>query len=358
MGTLTPSLDELDEPKCYIGPFGRLLPVEAERPTWLHESSPSRTPRRRARYSPKSEPPKKPTALQFGSDTSLGRIPGDESSEEETSSPVPADTVEHVESSRPRKRKVVSQLPTPTSCYASSLSDWSSGSSRTASPDGVTSGHGRPLTSDAVGPPTSVPYLAQKELEFPLPYPEPTIASDEPVDLSMGLYMGDTESEGALSPQMDFDFDSFDYAKLGIFPPEYVEPPPGHYHQSRLPYIPDLASTQVPAPLSIEMSGEDNSLQDIAPGVPQQRQLVYVVEERVVEGEGVCYIYSDGSHCPKYRNGELVNANWGVTKAGKPRKRLAQACLTCRSKKIKCIPNLPKCDQCRRSGRNCRYENA
>jgi hypothetical protein len=33
-------------------------------------------------------------------------------------------------------------------------------------------------------------------------------------------------------------------------------------------------------------------------------------------------------------DGTPVNANWGVTKAGRPRKRLGLACLTCREKKI------------------------
>ncbi|KAL2862557.1 uncharacterized protein BJX67DRAFT_294664 [Aspergillus lucknowensis] len=84
----------------------------------------------------------------------------------------------------------------------------------------------------------------------------------------------------------------------------------------------------------------------------------HVVDERYIEGEGLCYIYADGSHCPKIIDGVPVNANWGVTKAGKPRKRLAQACLTCREKKIKCHPNLPKCDQCQKSGRECRFESA
>ncbi|KAI2976496.1 transcriptional regulator family: Fungal Specific TF [Aspergillus niger] len=84
----------------------------------------------------------------------------------------------------------------------------------------------------------------------------------------------------------------------------------------------------------------------------------HVVDERYVEGEGLCYIYADGSHCPKIIDGVPVNANWGITKAGKPRKRLAQACLTCREKKIKCQPNLPKCDQCQKSGRECRFESA
>lgn len=86
--------------------------------------------------------------------------------------------------------------------------------------------------------------------------------------------------------------------------------------------------------------------------------LPHVVDERYVEGEGLCYIYADGSHCPKIIEGVPVNANWGITKAGKPRKRLAQACLTCREKKIKCQPNLPKCDQCQKSGRDCRFESA
>lgn len=86
--------------------------------------------------------------------------------------------------------------------------------------------------------------------------------------------------------------------------------------------------------------------------------LPHVVDERYIEGEGICYVYADGSHVPKSIDGIPVNANWGVTKAGKPRKRLAQACLTCREKKIKCQPNLPKCDQCQRSGRECRFESA
>lgn len=86
--------------------------------------------------------------------------------------------------------------------------------------------------------------------------------------------------------------------------------------------------------------------------------LPHVVDERYIPGEGICYIYADGSHCPKTIDGEPVNASWGITKAGKPRKRLAQACINCREKKIKCQPNIPKCDQCHKSGRECRFESA
>src|SRR5277367_3274646 len=46
-----------------------------------------------------------------------------------------------------------------------------------------------------------------------------------------------------------------------------------------------------------------------------------VVREEELPGLGQCYIYDDGSHCPKQINGEPVNPKWGLTKAGRPRKR-------------------------------------
>ncbi|KAL2672196.1 hypothetical protein Neosp_012897 [[Neocosmospora] mangrovei] len=76
-----------------------------------------------------------------------------------------------------------------------------------------------------------------------------------------------------------------------------------------------------------------------------------------VPGEGMCYFYDDGSHCKPVIDGEAVNAHWGVTKAGKPRKRLAIACVTCREKKIKCDPDYPRCVQCEKFGRVCKFKN-
>lgn len=78
------------------------------------------------------------------------------------------------------------------------------------------------------------------------------------------------------------------------------------------------------------------------------------VGQRDIAGEGLCYIYEDGTYCRAIIDGEPVNPSWGITKAGKPRKRLAQACLTCREKKIKCEPGYPKCHQCAKSQRACR----
>lgn len=82
------------------------------------------------------------------------------------------------------------------------------------------------------------------------------------------------------------------------------------------------------------------------------------VRQAEVPGEGLCYFYDDGSHCKTVIDGEQVNAHWGVTKAGKPRKRLAIACLTCREKKIKCDPDFPRCVQCEKFGRVCKFKNA
>jgi hypothetical protein len=82
------------------------------------------------------------------------------------------------------------------------------------------------------------------------------------------------------------------------------------------------------------------------------------VRQAEVPGEGMCYFYDDGTHCKTVIDGEVVNAHWGVTKAGKPRKRLAIACITCREKKIKCDPDYPKCEQCEKFGRVCKFKNA
>ena len=83
-----------------------------------------------------------------------------------------------------------------------------------------------------------------------------------------------------------------------------------------------------------------------------------VDHEAYIPGRGLCFIYTDGSVCPKNIDGDSVNPHWGMTKAGKPRKRLAQACTTCREKKIKCDPQSPKCAQCQKFGRECRFDTS
>lgn len=71
-------------------------------------------------------------------------------------------------------------------------------------------------------------------------------------------------------------------------------------------------------------------------------------------GEGAFHVYEGGHRLPIEVDGEVVNPQWGLTKANKPRKRLAIACLDCREKKIKCEPGASSCLQCEKAKRPCR----
>ncbi|KAL6722122.1 hypothetical protein ACLMJK_001228 [Lecanora helva] len=136
----------------------------------------------------------------------------------------------------------------------------------------------------------------------------------------------------------------------GAAPPQHIQtlktPAPSQYLQNQMnPYH------GVPDPQMVsEQSGQARS--NVVK--PQPR----VIAERDIPGEGPSWVYEDGSTCKKVIDGEQVNAQWGVTKAGKPRKRLAIACTTCREKKIKCDPAEPKCVQCEKFGRECRFMTA
>lgn len=182
--------------------------------------------------------------------------------------------------------------------------------------------------------------------------------------------------------------------------PSYM-PHPGQHHLSSIPYqgLPPQASypqPQVPQgsshgytshlpqqsypyqvsqeqslpariePLPTERSPEYDHPTNSALGsggeqrsVPKSiKPMARVVADDDLPGEGPVWIYEDGTRIPKEIEGEAVNASWGITKAGKPRKRLAIACTTCREKKIKCDPAEPKCVQCEKFGRECRFTTA
>jgi hypothetical protein len=129
----------------------------------------------------------------------------------------------------------------------------------------------------------------------------------------------------------------------------YPEPPAGHSAPSQPPTMPTV-------PVAAEaVHTKDGLGPKIWTGT---HFLPRFVKAEEVPGEGLCYFYDDGSHCKTVIDGETVNAHWGVTKAGKPRKRLAIACVTCREKKIKCDPDYPRCVQCEKFGRVCKFKNA
>ena len=93
--------------------------------------------------------------------------------------------------------------------------------------------------------------------------------------------------------------------------------------------------------------------QDVqSPAVGENHGQLLRVEVHPTEGE--VYLYEDGHTVPTRVDGEPVNPNWGLTKANKPRKRLAMACLDCREKKIKCEPGKDSCVQCQKATRICR----
>ena len=92
------------------------------------------------------------------------------------------------------------------------------------------------------------------------------------------------------------------------------------------------------------------------PGTDSSGQAKPVSDEANVGGRGSCFVYDDGTDAQTLVNGDIMNTKWGRTKAGKPRKRLGQACNTCREKKIRCDPQLPKCAQCQKFGRDCKFE--
>jgi hypothetical protein len=87
-------------------------------------------------------------------------------------------------------------------------------------------------------------------------------------------------------------------------------------------------------------------------------QSSHVPCEEGMSSKGVRSRYNDAVHHARGVDTDSVNPYWGVTKAGKPRKRLAQACATCREKKIRCDPGsgFSKCSQCLKFNRECGFE--
>ncbi|KAH8664100.1 hypothetical protein BX600DRAFT_291901 [Xylariales sp. PMI_506] len=154
------------------------------------------------------------------------------------------------------------------------------------------------------------------------------------------------------------------------FRPVNIERPPFPplTHKSSRESLPSYRDQQPPAPAPAS-SHRPISLAGASEGAPSKdglgpkiwtgtHFLPRFLRQAEIPGEGLCYFYDDGTHCKSIIDGEQVNAHWGVTKAGKPRKRLAIACLTCREKKIKCDPDFPRCVQCEKFGRQCKFKNA
>ncbi|KAI4282945.1 MAG: hypothetical protein L6R38_002564 [Xanthoria sp. 2 TBL-2021] len=159
-----------------------------------------------------------------------------------------------------------------------------------------------------------------------------------------------------MQPIYDSSMNSYPHASISQprLYPSYPQQPP---HPTAMA-APTQNSSSQPGLYEYPSNSGPRSDQPTGNAAQSVKPLPRVVGEQDVPGEGPCWIYEDGSVCKKVIDGELVNAQWGVTKAGKPRKRLAIACTTCREKKIKCDPAEGKCLQCEKFGRECRFTTA
>ncbi|MCJ1314318.1 hypothetical protein MMC25_007999 [Agyrium rufum] len=210
----------------------------------------------------------------------------------------------------------------------------------------------------------------------PLPYGTPSIASSGPISYPI-RYDNRLPDQEPQSPASSHAYSALEshsapasshlYSQLAekdsdarVFSSK-SQPASGAFPtHSRLPF-----NEPYPPPLLHQSSNPTRLISPNGSPGAQEHQFVRpkkpprkVLHEEEVTGEGLCYVYEDGSRVKKIIDGESVNANWGVTKAGKPRKRLAVACLTCREKKIKCEPGEIKCAQCEKSGRECHFQTA
>lgn len=79
------------------------------------------------------------------------------------------------------------------------------------------------------------------------------------------------------------------------------------------------------------------------------KPLPRLIGERDVPGEGPTLFYEDGTTCKK----ALINAHWSVKEALAPHKRLAMGCPHCQNRKIICDLGKPKCGNCSRIRRDC-----
>lgn len=306
----------------YVGPFGRMLPV-ADDPS---STQPPEQPANRSEPgdNPYQLPPPRTLGnLQFGSDPFLRQRQQGDDAEPGRRPGAP----EAAQSQRTEQLPSVRQLLTPAAGPSSP-----------------------PTYQQPFGTPT--PSIEHREPSYGPRHHEPTFSSQtSPVPAPHQL-KGRSESfpqpQSSTLPPL---------AHVAMHSPREVHHTGTRSDVSTASYPPDRAVFQG-TPVQDKTVTRDVSSPESMSRSQGSSSLSHVVNERYIEGEGICYVYADGTHVPKAIDGIPVNANWGITKAGKPRKRLAQACLTCREKKIKCQPNLPKCDQCQKSGRECRFESA
>ena len=374
-------------PRTYIGPFGRILPLpddkEPERLQFpISAIDETRTNVNMATY---QLPP--PERLQFGSDVSSGFTEpmryNTISQSSRTHGPIQPLFVDQSWSAHHKPLPSVSQLLTPSThssvtAPSSYIPQHNSNPAQTTStyPTHVPGPSPEHVTRASQFPhhPCHLTPQATVHLQFPSNgSPMRGVHQVKPsTQPSPSLY---SHHQGLSTSKYTSSFDSNQQTVLSSQPPQ---PPSQHQRSgpSNASQVQPMLSFGTAQPHSTQIFDHTNNLREQASNYqtatstiilpehnhpassnrvkPQPR----VVAERDIPGEGPSWVYEDGTTCKKVIDGETVNAQWGITKAGKPRKRLAIACTTCREKKIKCDPAEPKCVQCEKFGRDCKFTTA
>ena len=375
--------------RTYIGPFGRILPVP-------EDSEPERLQlpidETRTNMTTYQLPP--PERLQFGSDTTTPGFtePLRYNTISQSRRTLESDNTMYPERQGPSHREhlpPLSQLLTPASQSSAPPSSYSQ-----------EAGPNTPEWTHSITPGQRVPVPAQNSHNLPYHYPPTSHPQSQqlPVQGQPMMNSNIRRDDYQTSPSAQH-FPSSYPSHQGQAVPLY-SPYSGSAHhplytrQAQHISPPSLTQPQqispsniAPAPqnISVNTPHSQTMLQGNAPSqyyqdyptnaisasstlldseesgrspVNNVKPLPRFIGEVDVPGEGPSWFYEDGTTCRKVIDGEPVNAQWGVTKAGKPRKRLAIACKTCREKKIKCDPAEPKCVQCEKCGRECIFTTA
>ena len=365
--------------RTYIGPFGRILPILDGNEPEQQQFPIDETRTNMATY---QLPP--PERLQFGSDTSPGftepiryNTISQSRRPQETTSPV---YNEQPRSSPHEQLPPVRQLFSPPSSNIQP-------SQYPLQHDANLSQRRSTLPSD----PRSIPGQPAQVTQYPYQssLPPPPLPSQLQTQIITNVRnelrnnpSGRQPPPSPYNPHQALSPTSYpaSYPAYSERPPQipysvaqqtHHAPPPNPPHTHRSPPLDAPRPQQViPMNVSVQYYQENPADYDVSsssiPGHEQSppaaennvKPMARVVGEADVPGQGPSWVYEDGTTCKKIIDGEEVNAQWGVTKAGKPRKRLAIACTTCREKKIKCDPAEPKCVQCEKFGRECRFTTA
>ena len=344
--------------RTYIGPFGRYLPILEDHEPFESEQEEIVLETQSKMTTYQLPPPTMPARLQFGTDLSPA-----------FTEPTRYNTTSHSKASYDRQKTNYDEHPRRTYHeQLPSVSQLLTPGSQSSVPNSPFSPQHSPDLSETrpIYPSSHRNPAAERSSQMVAVYPNNSGYTHVPFQAQSGEIL-DSRNLGfpvhAHTPHYPPSYNSRPETPAALYS---TYPTASRTPQQYVPHPPLVISTNNPAQFqstqsisydlsSAPVAGFDQTRQSTAPNVkPSPR----VVGEQDVPGEGLCWVYEDGTICKKFIDGEEVNAQWGMTKAGKPRKRLAIACTTCREKKIKCDPGDPKCVQCDKFGRECRFTTA